>query len=95
MKIPQFTLRDLFWLVLVVALACAWWMQEGRIAEARREKSDAEEKEKLLERIRADQQTVIDAYARDGRLHHVRRPDGSVFVTDEKPPMGGFGPADQ
>jgi len=24
MKLPQLTLRDLFWLVLVVAMGCAW-----------------------------------------------------------------------
>lgn len=25
MKLPQLNLRDLFWLVVVVALALAWW----------------------------------------------------------------------
>jgi hypothetical protein len=25
MKLPQFTLRDLFWLVLVSAMAVGWW----------------------------------------------------------------------
>ncbi len=27
MKPPQLTLRDLFWLVLVVAMACAWTVE--------------------------------------------------------------------
>ena len=27
MKLPQLTLRELFWLVLVAALACGWWVQ--------------------------------------------------------------------
>ena len=26
MKLPQLSLRDLFWLVLVVALAVGWWV---------------------------------------------------------------------
>jgi hypothetical protein len=26
MKLPQLTLRDLFWLVLVVAILCGWWV---------------------------------------------------------------------
>ena len=26
MKLPRFTLRDLFWLVLVCALAVGWWV---------------------------------------------------------------------
>lgn len=27
MKLPQLSLRDLFWLVLVCALALAWWIE--------------------------------------------------------------------
>lgn len=27
MKLPRFNLRDLFWLVLVVGMGCAWWME--------------------------------------------------------------------
>jgi len=94
MKLPQLSLRDLFWLVTVVALLCGWWMQQGRIAETRREKAEAEEQLKLAERIRADQQLLIDAYRRDGRLHDVRRKDGSYYVTD-KDIRGGFGPAEE
>jgi len=30
MKLPRFNLRDLFWLVLVCALAVGWWTQERR-----------------------------------------------------------------
>jgi len=26
MKLPQLSLRDLFWLLLVVAMGCAWWL---------------------------------------------------------------------
>lgn len=31
MKLPQLHLRDLFWLVLVVACLCAWWMERQRV----------------------------------------------------------------
>jgi hypothetical protein len=31
MKLPQLTLRDLFWLVLVAALICGWWLDHRRI----------------------------------------------------------------
>lgn len=31
---PTFTLRDLFWLVLVVAIACAWWLDRERLNES-------------------------------------------------------------
>jgi hypothetical protein len=30
MKLPQLTLRDLFWLVLVCALAVGWWLDHAR-----------------------------------------------------------------
>ncbi len=26
---PKLTLRDLFWLVLVVAMGCAWWLDRS------------------------------------------------------------------
>ena len=29
--LPRFSLRDLFWLVLVAALGCAWWMDRSRL----------------------------------------------------------------
>ena len=32
MKLPRFSIRDLFWLVLVVATGCAWWV-DSRITE--------------------------------------------------------------
>ncbi len=28
MKLPQFTLRDLFWLVFVICLALGWWLEQ-------------------------------------------------------------------
>jgi len=31
MKLPRFTLRDLFWLVLVCALAVGWWVERSRL----------------------------------------------------------------
>jgi len=34
MKLPQFTLRDLFWLVALAAMAAAWWVDHARL-EAR------------------------------------------------------------
>ena len=30
MKLPQLTLRDLFWLVLVAAMGCGWWVERNR-----------------------------------------------------------------
>jgi hypothetical protein len=34
MKLPKLHLRDLFWLVLVCALGCGWWLERSkRVAE--------------------------------------------------------------
>jgi hypothetical protein len=33
MKIPQLSLRDLFWIVLVAALLCGWWLDQARITQ--------------------------------------------------------------
>jgi hypothetical protein len=32
MKLPRFTLRDLFWLVLVAGMGCAWWVERQQHA---------------------------------------------------------------
>lgn len=32
MKLPQLSLRELFWLVLVSAIASAWWLDHRRLA---------------------------------------------------------------
>jgi len=45
MKLPRFTLRDLFWLVLVCALAVGWWREHNlssELPQLRREKSRIE-----------------------------------------------------
>ena len=31
MKFPQLTLRDLFWLVLVCAMALGWWLERAAL----------------------------------------------------------------
>jgi hypothetical protein len=41
MKLPQLTLRDLFWLVLVCAVACGWWISARATREAKIESERA------------------------------------------------------
>jgi hypothetical protein len=56
MKLPQLILRDLFWLVLVCALAVGWWVEHSSLraqlkgvqSEAAKWKSDAERCGKYL-----------------------------------------------
>lgn len=37
MKLPQLHLRDLFWLVALVACLCAWWVDHWKSDEVRQE----------------------------------------------------------
>ncbi len=46
MKLPQLTLRDLFWLVLVCALAVGWWVESTGLRRQLREAN-----EKLVKQI--------------------------------------------
>ena len=41
MKRPRFTLRDLFWLVLVAAMGCAWWANHHSFKELQRLREEA------------------------------------------------------
>jgi hypothetical protein len=37
MKLPQLSLRELFWLVALAAMGCGWWVDRGRLAAKVRE----------------------------------------------------------
>mgnify|MGYP001049340994 CR=1 FL=1 len=53
MKLPQLHLRDLFWLVLVSALAVGWWVERTRLLA---------EIDRLDLASYLDKQTNIDGY---------------------------------
>ena len=75
MKLPQLTLRDLFWLVLVASCLCAWWADRSRIVareaalEARAKELEAQfaqlalEQELLSVRLQAAKDTLQAAQA--------------------------------
>jgi hypothetical protein len=41
MKLPQLTLRDLFWLVLVAGMGCAWWVDNSNQRGTRQKLTEA------------------------------------------------------
>ena len=41
MKLPQLTLRDLFWVVALVAMGCGWWVDRQSAHQRADEKLDA------------------------------------------------------
>jgi hypothetical protein len=64
MKLPQLTLRDLFWLVALVAMGCGWWVERRDLQQEvlNLKQSDPEEwrlrAEKLAEYVRSGGGTV-------------------------------------
>jgi hypothetical protein len=50
MKLPQLSLRDLFWLVLVAGILCAWWLDRMITSEVRC-RAEAERLELQQERL--------------------------------------------
>jgi len=51
----RFTLRDLFWFTLVVAMGVGWWVDRGRLTEAERRAELWELKaNRLAEMVRTD-----------------------------------------
>jgi C4-dicarboxylate-specific signal transduction histidine kinase len=52
MKLPQLTLRDLFWLVLFCAVLITWWMERQRLVERIAELEKAAAIQAALKRAR-------------------------------------------
>jgi len=60
MKLPRFTLRDLFWLVLVCALGMGWWCAE------RKAQTEAELVDFLAKEMENHLQAIADAERKAG-----------------------------
>ena len=43
MKLPRFTLRELFLLVVIAAMGCGWWVDRSRIAGREQAVDDREQ----------------------------------------------------
>lgn len=41
MKLPQLSLRDLFWLVALVAMGCGWWVDRSIVKEYEQRRSES------------------------------------------------------
>jgi hypothetical protein len=48
----RFTIRDLFWLVLVAALAAAWWSDRRSLEPYRKLWEDQQQHDRRLQQIR-------------------------------------------
>jgi hypothetical protein len=68
----RFTIRDLLWLTLVVALAVAWWVDRGRMAArfSDRDRAWRESVDKSLSEIAT----------RTGQDARIETPDGELTI---------------
>jgi hypothetical protein len=48
-KLPQLTLRDLFWLVALVAMGCGWWIDRTGLSQSSR---NAQQFEQIADELR-------------------------------------------
>jgi hypothetical protein len=70
MKLPQLALRDLFWLVLVAAIGCGWWIERQSLSgDVKRLHELADEKDVRIRTL-------------EGELAGYSRPD-AVYVRDQ------------
>jgi len=82
MKLPHLTLRDLFWLVLVVAIGCAWWLnrrqllslierEAQRAADAELKHEEAEAVARAVEAQAMEHQNEYSKYVRsvESKVH--------------------------
>src|SRR4051794_9982059 len=81
MKLPQLSLRDLFWLVLVCALMAGWWRERARANTA--DVSQLEQK-RVADLWRDHAMTLAKALTEDGPR--------SVMLRDEHGNEVKFGP---
>jgi hypothetical protein len=63
----QLSLRDLLWLVALVAMGCGWWMDRGALSKYAKEQ--------------AHKYSGIKSYFESRGAKVTEKPDGSVFVS--------------
>jgi hypothetical protein len=70
-KLPQLTLRDLFWLVALVAMGCGWWVDKE--VQAQRHEREVEEVVK----------EIVESFNRPGNRPRLQGPLKLKNATNE------------
>jgi len=86
MKLPQLYLRDLFWLVLVCGILCAWWLDQARVKEIEAELTErsrqiderAKASDEVFEYLWANYPDQRDKLEKD--LSKIMFPDGIDLI---------------
>jgi len=77
----RFTIRDVLWLMVVVGLACGWWMDRRQIAALRSQANTSDYRRFMEERVNLELQKLL---AKEGRGFDVA-PNGKVYLFDRTP----------
>ena len=85
MTLPQLHLRDLFWLVLVVAMGCGWWVERQKLLTEAHEGKTFRWRAESLEDIMTLFDYKVEWDTVDGEDLVVRHPDGSISGRGDKP----------
>lgn len=82
MKLPQLSLRDLFWLVLVCALGVAWWIEHRqRVAEAQEHAHDRD----LIRSLHEMTQSLMDSLGQQAETPATDYSGILVEVIEDRP----------
>ena len=77
-ELPQLTLRDLFWLVALVAMGCGWWVERTGLSRSSR-------KAKQFEQIAEELREAIDKMG--GKAIYWYDEHGNDFGVQVVPPL--------
>ena len=78
MKLPRFSLRDLFWLVLVCALAVGWGVDRVRISQKERALDEQTEHLMQWESDITEEYKAIRQYMASPNRPRYQRPPGGL-----------------
>lgn len=83
MKLPQLSLRELFWLVLVCALALGWWLERRKALDIDRRREESEwlltESREANKRL-AEYTSVLEQHAASTGYVVRRKTTGELWV---------------
>jgi hypothetical protein len=84
MRLPQFTIRDLLWLMVVAAMAVAWWIDKARTqATLATYQAEMQELEATATRLSEERQ-MLSRQLWDATQPNATQPRGSVLPSVSK-----------
>ena len=80
MKLPKLALRDLFWLVLICAMGCGWWVSYSRSLSAEKAARSAALKAKTDQDLAEDRLERLKSALHEQGMHVTFHDDGIMEI---------------